>query len=784
MTSLNESSADERSSWLNSPPPWLVWGIALLAIALMAALRLYIFPTKVVALSYVLPLLLVLWTRDVRSLYAMSVAFTGISASKAFWLVPFGDDTVYEAITFAMQICNIWVAAVAIHFLLVVQEGLARQQKELVQTNRHLDAANAELTAANEELAAREEEILSQNEELQSQAEELEQQAEELRQQTEETEQQAAEVQDLNQELARREKGMQTLLESARWMRSELDERSVMDAVCQAAVQVIGDAAQAAAVLREEKGHLSIRGHAGFGITGAVQRSVEYGRSFSTLVAESGQTAALHDAAIRPDLELPQPSAGRPFRSAIGTPIWLEGQPVATLEVYSHQPREWTEEHFRVVEWLAAQTALAMQALQSQKELDVRRRDAEEASQQKTRFLAAVSHDVRTPTNAISLLADLIEITSHDAQDVAEIKQMASDLKSNAKALVELVSDVLDLTRFDSGRFEVESSEFSLSSLLESEVRVASPIAKAKGIDLRMHCEAEDVWLRTDRLKLGRIVGNLVGNAIKFTNVGEVAVVCERNPNDGVDLRVIDTGVGIPSENLARIFDEFFQLRNPERDRTKGTGLGLAICKRLADGLGCNISVTSVAGCGSTFTIHLPSELFVSPDPISQDGRTSCSDGDGRVAATLVGKNVLLIEDHDVTRKTVSQLLAAQGANVREARLGREGMRLIGEGTHDAIVLDLMLPDVDGTEILKLIRADRPARLKCVLVVSGDVRDARIDEAKRLGADDLLPKPLNIERLLGALQLHLRETKPATWVAGGPSAARAATPALPQRDDG
>jgi PAS domain S-box-containing protein len=251
-----------------------------------------------------------------------------------------------------------------------------------------------------------------------------------------------------------------------------------------------------------------------------------------------------------------------------------------------------------------------------QRELDARRREAEEGSVRKTRFLAAVSHDIRTPANAISLLAELIRRTASNPAMASEVPTLAEELHGSAMSLVNLLGDVLDVARFDSGKIDIQESEFSLGDLLAEEFRRLQPLAREKGVAMEYAPPPEPIYLRADRIKLSRVVGNLLGNAIKFTERGSVRVDASRTAAGWAQVCVTDTGVGIAPEHQANIFDEFFQLRNPERDRNKGTGLGLTICKRLVDAMGGTIAVRSTPGAGSTFTVAVPSAGAL-PSPLS-----------------------------------------------------------------------------------------------------------------------------------------------------------------------
>lgn len=737
------SPPDQIRRGRRQPPPAAVAiALSMIMIALIAWLRLSVYSRDVFPLSSGVPLLICLWTRHIRSLYGMCVAFTLIAVVKIYWLMD--SQPGYERVMLASNLTNIWLVAVVLHGIIVARDRVERKNEELAQLNVELENSNGELAASNEELAAREEEITRQNEELQSQTEELEQQSEELRQQAEEMEQQAAELNDANHELLRRERGLQTLLDSGRWLRGDLSEALVMNGICQAGVQVLGDGVQASAVLMDEGGKLALNGSSGFGLHGAVIPDFPFSESFTALLIESGKTASIEDIEVRPDIRLPRPGAGRPFRSVLGSPIWHEGKPVAAFEIYSTSPQQWSEHDFRIAEWLAGQAALAIQAIRFQQEIEQKRRAAEEASVQKTRFLAAISHDVRTPANAISLLAELIGKCAQDPERAHQVPALAASLWHNSRAMIDLVSDVLDLSRFDSGRLDLDVSEFSLPEVIRSEVEQVRPLTQGRSLVLRHVMPELDVRLCSDRTKLARVIGNFLSNAVKFTEAGEIRVELTPEAEGAWVIQVIDSGIGIPSEHIGSIFDEFFQLRNPERNREKGTGLGLAICRRLIDALGFQVEVKSLVGIGTTFTIHIPAGCIVKGAAVAKPAANGNE-------YPLHGASILLVEDHEVARDTTAKLLEAEGARVKTAETGREAIRMLTAGDYEILLLDLNLPDFEGTEILRSLQVARPQTLRCVLVVTGDVRPERIEEVKALGANDLLPKPVNMERLRKAL---------------------------------
>ena len=696
------------------PPVWLGASFALLLIVLMAVIRLGLAGKFPLPIGYGVPVVVLALFRSRRLLWFTTLAFAVLSIIKFFVILPEVPRSVhlstaqYDRIEGVMVVLDLLLVAALVDIWIV--------------TSNWLDKRNIELEASNEDLAAREEEIARQNEELQSQTEELERQSEELRV--------------ANEELGHRERTLEILLGLSRSLGTEMSRDDIMTRICETLGLLINGPTTATAILEREGNQVIVRCHHGFGPAGLERETIPLDVSFAGIILGKARTGYIEDMTLRPDLSLPQPRAGPPINSVLATPLRVRGIPVGSLEVYSGEKRSWSQEQISLVESLAAQTSVSLEAAQLfesvmrernrfeavlrtvpigiavcnsdcsevrlnpagaalmnvpadynlgpdliqgnvqafregqalgpdeypitraargeevhaeeielmgggrrsvvlaharpirdpegriqgavstfadittqkelQRELDTRRREAEEASVRKTRFLAAVSHDIRTPANAISLLAELIRRTATNPALIADVPELAQELHNSAVSLVNLLSDVLDVARFDSDRVELQENEFSLSTLLADEQRQMLPLARQKGLSLEVILPADPIVLRTDRIKLGRIVGNLIGNAIKFTEHGGVKVGAHRNGDGTVVVSVSDTGVGIAPEHLTHIFDEFFQLRNPERDRTKGSGLGLTICKRLVDAMGGKLDVHSQPTAGSTFTVTLP----------------------------------------------------------------------------------------------------------------------------------------------------------------------------------
>jgi signal transduction histidine kinase len=260
------------------------------------------------------------------------------------------------------------------------------------------------------------------------------------------------------------------------------------------------------------------------------------------------------------------------------------------------------------------------QIVSQNEELTRRRHEAEEASGRKTRLLNAVSHDIRNPVNTINLMAEVLRRTAEDPALAMQVPQMARRLQSNAQSLIALVSEVLDIAHLDSGLLQLHESTFSLNEFVDAKCRDLAPLAEAKSLQLTSEAPERTVRVRGDRVKLDRIVTNLVTNAIKFTTSGSVTLSTVVAADGAVAIRVRDTGVGIADDELGRIFDEFAQFNVPLGKLNGGWGLGLAISRRLANFIGASITVESELGRGTVFTVLLPRECVVDVAPVVLPG--------------------------------------------------------------------------------------------------------------------------------------------------------------------
>jgi signal transduction histidine kinase len=251
----------------------------------------------------------------------------------------------------------------------------------------------------------------------------------------------------------------------------------------------------------------------------------------------------------------------------------------------------------------ARQLRVVYHELGRTKQLAFELEESREKSRRKTDFLNAISHDLRTPLNGLMLQADLAEM-SFASKDQESLRESIRGIKEAARSTADLLNSFLELGRLDWSDDPSRESRFPLEELIAHVINAARPVAEAKGLNLRYELLA-GLQVRTDRVKLERILQNLVGNSVKFTEVGRVEVIVETSGRDAI-LRVIDTGVGIAEDQLNTIFDQFYQVDNLARDRTKGFGLGLSIARKLALQLGGELLVESEVGRGSRFSVRLP----------------------------------------------------------------------------------------------------------------------------------------------------------------------------------
>jgi len=345
-------------------------------------------------------------------------------------------------------------------------------------------------------------------------------------------------------------------------------------------------------------------------------------------------------------------------------------------------------------------------------ELDQRAEALRRANEAKSRFLANLSHELRTPLNSIRALSGLL-LERVDGALSAEQEKQVGLIRRSAENLSEMVDDLLDLAKAESGKLEIHATEFSVAELFGSLRAVFKPLQRGSPVALVFEAADSLPRLYSDEQKLTQILRNLISNALKFTEHGEVRVRADYDAERRqMIFAVSDTGIGIAAEHHERIFEEFAQVENPLQARVRGTGLGLPLSRRLAELLGGTITVDSRPGHGSVFRLQITAAIRPAPD----------APAPASIAQPLW--RVLIIDDDALDRYVLRQALQRPGVEVIEAPGGEAGLRLAHEQRPQLIVLDLKMPNVDGYAVLDALQSDPVLAAIPVLVATSSALDA------------------------------------------------------------
>jgi signal transduction histidine kinase/CheY-like chemotaxis protein len=457
------------------------------------------------------------------------------------------------------------------------------------------------------------------------------------------------------------------------------------------------------------------------------------------------QTPDLKDAAPSPVLDILL-RAG--FRAVLIVPLLGPEGLIGMLVVRRRAPGEFPQHAVDLLQTFAAQSVLAIQNANLFTEVEEKSRQLEMASQHKSQFVASMSHELRTPLNAI---IGLTEMMVSNAQRFGTEKA-AEPLRRVHRAgthLLGLINQVLDLSKIEAGKLELSPEMVNLSPLLEDVIGTARQLADQNKNRLVVESPENLGTLTVDPMRLRQILLNLLSNACKFTKQGEVKLRVKKvvDGRSWVEIAVADTGIGMTSEQQARLFEEFTQADSSTARQYGGTGLGLAITRKLARMMGGDVTVTSEPGKGSVFTVRLPAGA-ASPASLS-----TSSDG----VRSPTAECVLVIDDDATARELIADHLKAEGFSVVPAAGGAEGLKLAKELRPTAITLDVMMPDLDGWSVLAALRKDPELSEIPVIMIT------IVDEHRRgmaLGAAGFLTKPIDRERLRRVISRFRAPSRP------------------------
>ncbi len=388
------------------------------------------------------------------------------------------------------------------------------------------------------------------------------------------------------------------------------------------------------------------------------------------------------------------------------------------------------------------QSSSTTKALQdANDEAQAQRAKAEIASAAKSDFLAVISHEIRTPMNAVISAANLLRRTRLDREQ----REHVSMLLDAGDVLVGLLNDVLDLSKIEAGKMQLEASEVDLRDKLTSLGRLWQPKAEANGVRLNIEVDPTvPACIRTDPLRFQQMLFNLLSNAVKFTEVGTITVSVDWHaPDDRLIVAVSDTGCGIPPERLARIFDSFEQADIGTTRKYGGTGLGLAISRRLAEMMGGRLTAESTVGEGSVFTLSLPVQPVVKAVPAPRN--TSIDE------TSLRGRVILAADDHAVNRRILSLLLEPHGCTLVLVENGAEAVEAAMTQAFDAVLMDMQMPVMDGLTAAARIRAEGQNRRTPVIALTANAMDVHRAAWDALGVHAFLTKPIDPTLLAATL---------------------------------
>jgi signal transduction histidine kinase/DNA-binding response OmpR family regulator len=381
-------------------------------------------------------------------------------------------------------------------------------------------------------------------------------------------------------------------------------------------------------------------------------------------------------------------------------------------------------------------------------------KDAEEASKAKSSFLAKMSHELRTPLNAIIGYSEILREDAVDDGDTRTADDLDKVLNA-ARHLLGLINDVLDISKIEAGKMELYLETFELGKVVNEVIATAAPLISKKGNTLALDCPSDIGAMHADATKLRQMLLNLLSNASKFTEKGTITLKVSRlDKGETIELAVIDTGIGMTSEQLSRLFQAFSQADASTASKYGGTGLGLAISKQFAQMMNGDIIVTSTAGVGSNFTIRLPATVETKKPKIVNQSSTRLTRSP---FANEKRPKILVIDDDKDIRTVITEILDQSGYEVFTASSGQQGLDLAAQMVPNLIILDLMMPGMDGWTVLTKLQ-HKPALADIpVIILSGA---SGLEMAMSLGAAAVLFKPVDAHQLTAEIAAQLAPLPP------------------------
>jgi signal transduction histidine kinase/DNA-binding response OmpR family regulator len=500
-----------------------------------------------------------------------------------------------------------------------------------------------------------------------------------------------------------------------------------------------------------------------------------YGSGMTSQIIRSGEPLLINEDMEGNRTRLGVQRIGRQTASYLGVPIPAGGQIIGVISVQSiDQEGRFTEADQRLLSTVATAVGVAFHNAKLFEEAGRARAAAEQADAAKSSFLSTVSHELRTPLTSVLGFAKIIRrrleerlfpMIPDDDRKVQQAKNQVIEnlgiVVSEGERLTKLIDDVLDLAKIEAGKFTWNMSNLSVKEVIDRAVSATASLFEAKKLELIRNIEPDLPAITGDQDRLIQVVINLISNAVKFTDSGSVTCSAHRHGSELI-VGVKDSGIGIAADDQPKVFEKFKQVGDTLTDKPKGTGLGLPICKEIVEYHGGRIWVESEPGHGSTFSFSLPilaesAQLELLPKRRNIDIESLVRQLRERVAPHEArDKSVLVVDDDPNIRSLLQQELTEAGYKVRMAEDGRKALTLIREEIPGLVILDVMMPEMNGFDVAAVLKND-PATMDIPIIILSILEDK--ERGFRLGVDRYLTKPIDTASLFHEVDTLLDQGK-------------------------
>jgi GAF domain-containing protein/CheY-like chemotaxis protein/ligand-binding sensor domain-containing protein len=512
-----------------------------------------------------------------------------------------------------------------------------------------------------------------------------------------------------------------------------------------------------------------------------------FGEGLTSQIIRTGKPLLINEDVDASYTKLGIADTGAPAESYLGVPIPVGSEVIGVISAQSsEQENRFTEDDLRLLNTIASNVGVALHNARLFEETQEARAAAEEANEAKSSFLSTVSHELRTPLTSVLGFAKIIKkrleekifplLKIEDNRTQRTVDQVAGNLNvvvAEGERLTTLINNVLDLAKIEAGKIEWHMETLNVPEIIERATAATASLFDSSGLKLKNDVDTSLPEIVGDQDKMIQVVINLISNAVKFTDKGSVTCRAKFHPERSVEgqkngeivVSIIDTGMGIAPEDQPKVFEKFKQVGDTLTDKPKGTGLGLTICKEIVEHHGGRIWVESEIGVGSTFAFALPIKSQTEPRPGGElahvDFTALMAQLRQRVQTTAMkpkdGKpSILVVDDEASIRELLNQNLQEAGYQVRVASNGREAIEQVRREPPDLIILDVMMPEMNGFDVAAVLKND-PATMHIPILILSILQDR--ERGFRLGIDRYLTKPIDTEALFREVGSLLQQGK-------------------------